>query len=131
MPVTRDLYLLDNLFDSLFFNFPKETGKPPSDIIAFKDEKNKFHIQLAVAGYSENEIKVECEGRVLKVCGDNSKNDKISPKFKSKFQKVWTVQETIDLESTEVSFKDGLLDITLCEKQTKSSSKLLFGKTSE
>ena len=129
--MTRDLSILDNLLDSMFFNFPKETGKPPSDIINFLDEKEKFHIQLALAGYSEDEIKVECEGKVLKIYGDNTKNRKISSKFKSKFLKVWTVQETIDLDSAEVSFKNGLLDITLCEKQTKSSSKLLFGKTSE
>ena len=126
--MSRDLFLLDNLFDNLFWNLPKESGKPPSDIIAFKDELKKFHIQLAIAGYSEEEIKVSFEGRVLKVQGDNTSNEKISPKFKSKFQKIWTVQDTIDLESTEVVFKDGLLDITLQEKENKSLSKILFGK---
>jgi HSP20 family molecular chaperone IbpA len=126
--MSRDLFLLDNLFDNLFWNLPKESGKPPSDIIAFKDELKKFHIQLAIAGYSEEDIKVSFEGRVLKVQGDNTSNEKISPKFKSKFQKIWTVQDTIDLESTEVVFKDGLLDITLQEKENKSLSKILFGK---
>ena len=126
--MSRDLFLLDNLFDNLFWNLPKESGKPPSDILAFKDELKKFHIQLAIAGYSEEDIKVSFEGRVLKVQGDNTNNEKISPKFKSKFQKIWTVQDTIDLESTEVVFKDGLLDITLQEKENKSLSKILFGK---
>lgn len=127
--MTRDLFVLDNLFDNLFWNLPKESGKPPTDILAFKDEPKKFHVQLAVAGYSEENLRVSIEGRILKVEGDNTKNEKVSPKFRSKFQKVWTVQDSVDLESTEVTFENGLLDITIQEKVNKSFTKLLYGKT--
>jgi HSP20 family molecular chaperone IbpA len=126
--MTRDIFLLDNLFDAFFFNVPKDLGKPPVDLLAFKDEAKKFHLQMAVAGYTEDEIRVSFEGRVLKIEGDNTKNDKVSPKFKSKFQRIWTVQEGVDLESAEVTFENGLLDICIQEKPPKSIGKLLFGK---
>ena len=66
----------DNLFDRLTLVRGKEAGFPPYNIISTKqydDDKLTF-VELAIAGYSKDDIDVTVEDGVLIIEGKSSKS---------------------------------------------------------
>lgn len=119
----------NDVFNSLFYNFPKEV-KPPMDTSLKKEEdgSSKVLLQAALAGFNKEEIKVWYEDNVLLLTGDNSQNDEILPKFRSSFSWKFPVSDKIDLEHAEVDFKNGLLSISLPVINPVKKKTYLLGK---
>jgi molecular chaperone IbpA len=103
----------DNILDELD-RISRHSGDnfPPHNVL--KTEEDKYQIELAVAGFSENEIEVEMVNRTLTVSGRHEDRGRsyihkgISTK---KFQKQFRLSEYVEV--TGADFKDGLLAINL------------------
>jgi len=127
-----------DLMDSLFLQWPRKGPKPPAAWRPLSDDKEKrtggeeltgIEIQLALAGFREEDVEVYMRGRELSVVGDNSHREAVDSKWKARFEKKFYLQKRLSLENATVSFFDGILSVKvplLSEEETKV--KLFGGK---
>ena len=118
-------------FDSMFdsdMRLVNQTNYPPYNIV--KTDKNKYDIEVALAGFSKKDIKVEVEAGKLTIESVKDKdtkevedNDGVLHKGISKrsFKKVWTIAD--DVKVTGAELKDGLLKVSM-EKIVPEKDKL-------
>jgi len=122
------------LLDRFFYNWPKNDPKPPAawrpilEEIEGKEECCGLEIQLAVAGFKEEDLKVYQQGRKLIVEGDNTQRAEVDQKWKSQFKKEVSLQEKLDLDNSEVKLFDGLLSIKIPLFKSLREKKYLLGK---
>ena len=105
---------MDDYLDR-FFNAPPQTSNyPPYNLIQLNNHESK--LEIALAGFKKNEVKVYTEFGKLYVEGQKEKTENVG-EFVHKglaqrsFQRVWTI--TDDTEVGSVSFDDGLLTVDL------------------
>ena len=106
----------ERMFDEDFTSFNAPTF-PFYNIV--KQGKNKFAIELALAGYSKDDIEVNLEDGVLTI--KSKKEDKSEEKedgevihkgiAKRYFSKAFTIADDVEVKGAEL--KDGLLKVSL------------------
>ena len=130
---SKDLSIFNSLrpfsigFDDMFDQFESMLGNgglvqnnyPPYNIR--KAGKDKYAIELAVAGFNKNDVEIEYEDKLLTV--KTKKNDKTVEKDGSEiihrgisqrsFSRSFTIADDVKVNDAEL--KDGLLTI-VCEK---------------
>ena len=109
-------HLFDRLISSGIGTTQQATSYPPYNIV--KNGENDFSIEVALAGYSEDDIQVVVQEDTLTVgCGklDYDKTDETSYIHrgiaKRSFSRKWTLSPTVVVVGA--SFVDGLLSISL------------------
>lgn len=92
------------------------TSYPPYNIV--KNSEDNFAIEIALAGYSENDVQVEVKEDTLSVsCGKLDYNKDEARSYihrgiaKRSFERKWTLSPTVVV--TGASFVNGLLSISL------------------
>lgn len=119
----------DSLFNSFFFNFPTESKPPLAKKFVYDDSHDitETVLQIALAGYSKEDVKVWIEGREIHIEGSNEENEKVLEKFRNSFNWKVPVGEQIDLKKTDVKFESGLLTIRIPMKQPDKRKTFLMG----
>ena len=92
-----------------------QTNYPPYNIV--KIEKNKYDVEVALAGFSKEDVKVEVEDGKLII--ESVKSDKEEDKdgvihkgiSKRQFKKVWTLADDVEVSGAEL--KDGMLKVSM------------------
>ena len=118
---------LDDLWKALFHTFPSDP-KPPVSIEYKEEDKNKIRIDIAVAGFHDEDIKVFSKDGVLCVEGDNRDRDNVPERLRYKFVRSFPTKGNIDLSKTEVSLRYGILTITLSISDPEENKTFFFGK---
>lgn len=112
------------LNDSLFIGFPDlNLGKsnfPPYNIV--KSGTSDYMIELAVAGFSKDELSLSVDKNNLTVKGEKkSLYDSLSYLYKGisskSFTRVFALANSIEV--TSASYEDGILTIKLATKVTE------------
>ena len=105
----------ERMFDGDVMNIP-QVNYPPYNIV--KTGENTYDIELALAGFSKNDIDVEYENNVLTVksikkAEEVQENDAVLHRGISKrmFSKSFTVSDDVEVKGAEL--KDGLLKVSL------------------
>ena len=117
----------DNVFDHFermfdedsFFRSPTMSNFPPYNIV--KTGKNTYDVELALAGFSKDDIEVQYEDNMLHV-KSKEKDDKSEAKdengdilhrgiSKRWFSKSFTIADDVEVKGAEL--KDGLLKISM------------------
>lgn len=75
-------------------------------------EKEYDTIEYVIAGAKSSDIRVSLSGRIISVSFDG--ND-----YTTKFSDKWKISDTITEEDIQVSYKAGVLAITIKKKQGK------------
>ena len=105
------------MFDS-DMRLVNQTNYPLYNIV--KTDKNKYDIEVALAGFSKKDINVEVEAGKLTINSVKDKdtqevedNDGVLHKGISKrsFKRVWTIAD--DVKVTGAELKDGLLKVSM------------------
>ena len=110
----RNAFLgFDHIFDQLesIHSHAKDTY-PPHNVI--KHDNMKYEIELAVAGLSEEDIKVNVEDGVLTVESTSEKSDEeflYQGIAKRSFKRSWTLSDDIIVKGA--SLVDGMLTVTM------------------
>ena len=104
---------IDNFINKLFYSFPKEPTKPPLTISYCDSDGERVKLQLAVAGFKEEDIKIFYEQNNLYLEGSNQERDNVPDKFKVKFSYKIPVSENVDISAAEVSLLDGILTVSI------------------
>ena len=96
------------------FDFQEQSNYPPYNLVQLNNHESK--LEIALAGFKKNEVKVYTEFGKLYVEGKKEESENVG-EFVHKglaqrsFQRVWTI--TDDTEVGSVSFNDGLLTVEL------------------
>jgi molecular chaperone IbpA len=107
----------------------RNTSFPPHNIIKVDD--NKYVIEMAVAGFGENEIDVEIQDGVLVVKGEKKDRDEVNYLYRGiatrSFTKSIRLNENIQVHGAQ--YKDGILKIGLenVVPETKKPRKIEIG----
>ena len=100
----------DSLFDSIATN---RSNFPPYNIV--KSEDDGTEIQLALAGYSKDDIEVSVQDKVLTISSSGvDKQDDIEYNYRGVAKRAFTIKFSIGQyqEVKDVSMKDGMLFIS-------------------
>ena len=121
---------LDDIFHRLESMSSTNTNYPPYNLI--KVDNTTYEIEIALAGFSKDEITVETETNVLKVASKTKTGAKEQVTYlhqglsKRAFTNTWQLGD--DVKVSDVSFQDGLLSVRLekiiPEHQRKISYKI-------
>jgi len=93
--------------------------QPLSEI---REEEHKVIIKIEMPGVSKNDLNIVIENDLLKIYG-NRKDEQIEGSYLLRerncgdYEKVFTIDETIDRNSIDALMKDGILQITLQYKK--------------
>ena len=104
---------MDDYFNQ-FFNFDSTTNYPPYNLVQINNVDSR--LEIALAGFSKEEVKVYTEyGRIV-VEGKKEKTEEESEYLhrglaQRSFQRAWALSEDITVK--DVKFADGLLTIKL------------------
>lgn len=94
----------------------KSSSFPPYNLI--KKSENEYIIELAVAGYSKENISITLSSGTLEISGTSDRSD-VEYLYKGisskSFTRTFTVVDTIEVVDAAYS-KDGVLTITLVNK---------------
>lgn len=111
--IRRNSIGLDEWFRRLESSYETPTSFPPYNLV--KESDTKFRLELALAGYSKNDIEVTTERNKLQV--DSKKVDGDDQEYvhrglaKRAFSRSWTLSD--DVIVGDVKLQDGLLTIVL------------------
>jgi molecular chaperone IbpA len=100
-----------------YFNNPRlpNSNYPPHNIVKFSD--SAYAIEVAVAGFSKEEITVEVDQDQLVVRGTQKVSQETEKEYLHKglasrdFEQTWTLAEYMEVKDAEV--KDGMLIINI------------------
>jgi len=110
--------LLDSLFDDLF-EFKTFNGNglavrnPLHDII--ENEKD-FQVEMALAGVRKEDITLDVENGVLSIKAERKASDQkfnIKQTFYGKYEKSFTLPDSVDSDNIQAAFEDGMLKLTI------------------
>jgi molecular chaperone IbpA len=110
--------LFENL-DQMLSRSPAGTTFPPYNIL--KTDENGYAIEIAVAGFSADEITVSQEGKELIVRGEQKKEEAnyiykgISSR---KFERRFALEDYV--QTVDAQFKDGMLVLNLVREIPES-----------
>ena len=105
---------MDDYLDR-FFNSPMQTSNyPPYNLVQLNDHESR--LEIAIAGFKKDEVKVYTEFGKLYVEGKKEESDNVGEFVhkglaKRSFERVWQI--TDDTEIRSVGFEDGLLTVDL------------------
>lgn len=106
----------DNMFDELMrMNAQQSLNYPPYNIV--KQTEDKFYIEVATAGFTEGEIDVKLDNRLLTITGQTMRDEDASFEYLHRgissrdFVREFTLAEHVEVRSALV--KDGILTIYL------------------
>lgn len=117
----------NRLFDEMFSDFDMLMNSPrfsfsepfPPMNIKYNSVNKTCTIQAATAGYSREELFVSTNGRELIIEGKTNETSNEDEHFlrekihKTNFKRIYTLPEGYDFDKTDVTYKDGLLTITI------------------
>ena len=107
---------LDETFSRLEALAGTRDNYPPHNVINGSD--GRTILELALAGFSKEELSVETERNVLTISANKSSKEEKKYSHKGishkNFTRNWQLADDVEVESVE--FKDGLLTITLMKE---------------
>ena len=107
----------DHLFDELnrTFTVQKQDNYPPHNII--RNGEHTYQIELAVAGFDEDELDVQLNGSVLKIIGERKLSDSDTIEYLHRgiaarnFEKTFPLSENVEVRGAVV--RNGIMTVNL------------------
>lgn len=107
----------------------KTVYSPPANIYS---NEESYVIEMAVPGYSREDLNVKIEGDALYVSSKMESKSKTNDMKKaytefdySKFERVWTVPESCDKENVSAEYEAGILRISIPLLVRKNGKKII------
>lgn len=120
----RNTIGMDDHFDRIFSY--EAQNYPPYNLVQVSEDESR--LELALAGFSDEEVKVYTERGNLVVEGSKDKEDGRSYLHRGlaqrSFTRSWSISE--DTEVSDVTFENGLLVVTLARIIPESRKRRFF-----
>jgi len=114
-----------DLFDELFATIPNNSSRQTNlPLVNITEDNEGYHIQLVAAGLQKEDFKINLEKGLLTISYDK-KEDAKNPSIKNhrleynlvSFKRSFNIDDSVDTDKIEASYKDGILHIGLPKKQ--------------
>jgi molecular chaperone IbpA len=133
--IFNDPYFIgfDKMLNKLSTATPGQTNYPPYNII--KVEENHYELQLAIAGFSRDELEIEVKDGVLHIEGRKEVEENKTYLHKGisarAFRRTFTLADTIVVNGADLA--DGILTITLenIVPEEKKAKKITIGSAKQ
>ena len=117
----------DTLFDDMFGDWGIRNSTYPT-VNVYEDSK-AFYVEAELPGYTSEEVSIDVEKHVLHISSEkmDKKEDKkyvVHERSYVKFNRAFSLPETINEEAIEAEFKNGILTITLPKLPTEQPKKI-------
>ena len=118
----------DNLFNTIESMKSSEKSFPPYNLV--KESANEFRIEIAVAGFTDEDIEVSLQDNTLSIEGSAGKTDKADEEYlwrgigKRAFKRTFAVAEGVMVH--EAYIDNGLLIIRLSYSEPESEKKRII-----
>jgi molecular chaperone IbpA len=103
----------DSIFNDLARQVEQQTNYPPHNIVKISDDE--FFIEIAIAGFNEDEIGVHLDNRTLSISGKKLTSEDHEYLYRGlssrDFEKQFTLAEYVEVTSADV--KNGILRLNL------------------
>lgn len=86
------------------------------------ENKDVYELELAIPGYSKDEVKLEIENNVLTISAEFEQNKEETVPYsrrefiKTSFERSFTLPRSIDQDKVEAKFENGILNVKLPRK---------------
>tara|TARA_B110000503_G_scaffold84518_1_gene128650 strand:+ start:2782 stop:3237 length:456 start_codon:yes stop_codon:yes gene_type:complete len=124
----------DNLIDKMSKSAQGQPNYPPYNIV--KKDENTYELQLAIAGFSFDDLSVEVKDGVLSVTGNKAEEDTIYEYIHKgisarAFIRTFTLSDTVVVNGADL--KDGILIVALENviPEEKKPRKIDIGRSKE
>lgn len=113
-------------------SYSKETGNGYPAVNIFEEEK-RFHIEVAVPGYSKKDISINIDKEILTIASEHESNIVEGEQYThceyipGPFERSFVVGKSIDTDKIEAEYRNGILHIYLAkrsETQPKASRRI-------
>ena len=121
----------NDIIDEFFNNAPafrKDRFMPSVDI---SEDEKQFEVSVALPGMKKEDIKVDLENGRLSISGErkleNQENGKNYYRVESafgSFSRSFFLPDSVDEDSIEAKYEDGLLNITIQKDETKTRKQI-------
>lgn len=112
---------LDRIFDRTFGrgDFAAGSDEPFVPAAHFARDGHNWVISMALPGVAPENIAIEVDGRILRVSGERTapKGESVVPVVNEirygRFEREFTLPESIDPEHVQATYRHGMLELTL------------------
>jgi len=108
-------------FEDMFSDLPGYTNDgwcltqfPKSNVFA---EENGTYVELALAGYSKEQLDIKIEDNVLLVSAAKKEGDSTTRFASRAFSQKFRIGDNLDINKVEAKFENGLLSIFIPRKE--------------
>jgi len=120
---TPSLTLFDRFFDDELFRLPVWNDlairNPLHDII---ENEKEYVVELSLAGVKKEDIALNLDNDVLSISAERKESDNRYNRkqtFYGKYEKSFTLPESVDKENIQASFEDGILKLNIPKVEEK------------
>jgi HSP20 family protein len=119
-----DDFFFNDLFDWNMKNFTMTNATLPA--VNIKEEDDKFIVEMAAPGMKKEDLKINIEGRMLRISSDKSVETKEEDEDKKymrrefsyqSFMRSFTLPESVDPDKIEAKYADGVLFLDIPKKE--------------
>jgi len=109
--------LMDDFFGKVATN-GTNYFEPAVNVI---ENKDVYELQLAIPGYSKDEVKITIENNTLSISAEYEQKEESTPYsrrefVKTSFERSFTLPRSIDTDKIEAAFENGILNVKLPRK---------------
>ena len=114
---------IHSIFDEVFDDISKAMGADDAEMhpkVNVWTDENLHVIELAIPGFSKQEVNIGLDGKTLKIEGQKPEKDEKSVKkykrrefYYTNFTKSFELPDEIDVNNIEASYENGILLINL------------------
>jgi HSP20 family protein len=109
---------LDSLFGRVFGDIGRSQSagsfNPAANV---RRDGDSWRVSLALPGTSPDKVDIEIVGRMLRVRGERTTDDKGEPVFNEitygRFEREFTLPEEIDAKHVQATYRNGMLELVL------------------
>ena len=118
----------DTLFDDMFGDWGIRNSTYPT-VNVYEDSK-AFYVEAELPGYTSDEVSIDVEKHVLHISSEKVEKKHEDKKYVVhergfvKFNRAFSLPETINEEAIEAEFKNGILTITLPKLPAEQPKKI-------
>lgn len=125
--MTRNDNDFETLFNNMFGNWGIKNSNIPS-VDVFEDEK-AYYVEAELAGYNEEDVNVHIEKHVLHISSEKSSSKEgkkfiIRERSFMKFDRSFSLPESVDESGISAEFKNGVLTVTLPKKPVEKPKRI-------
>lgn len=125
--MTRNDNDFETLFNNMFGNWGIKNSNIPS-VDVFEDEK-AYYVEAELAGYNEEDVNVHIEKHVLHISSEKSTSKEgkkfiIRERSFMKFDRSFSLPESVDESGISAEFKNGVLTVTLPKKPIEKPKRI-------